>query len=783
MYAGDFAFDSELRLRPLRSWTVGQSHPKDTARLRCVLAMSAATERQQIDHNRTKSQFALLTAEFGPHFSGYIQALDSTSNLRVELRDKYSRPSAPAAPSLTPNADDVLGFGGLVMPAPFLLYDFLDSCIASSAQLHHKSRQLLVGSGLPLEKVELEPQGPLLPRLIIRFPMAIGLMISAFVFSVMALSFCHNTLSGFPCLITFDPNSGKIEFTSMMDIALVPAFYLLESGNDPRTPSTTPWLNNEPEFDSRATYNTEGDYLLELSPEINRRSLSINPHSCSHALRSKHLSVDARIGALGNTLNHILYSPPHNFVYSTDFIPDAPRSAGSLIFPEISVKGTFDREGAFALISSRVHAWNFHYTTVFLMELRNSIVQPFTYNITAILGTEKTCTETANTFAVASRTSVNDIISSYFPDCDYSTRGAPQGYTVTSLIPEPRILASPICASILFFWVQHDESRTMAIRGPCRRPFLTAVTRLSFLKGLISATVDEGCVNWNSLCWFIELNYIRGICDSVAKLLSRELNTGFEHEFTRLCVASRNWDFLPRNSCECSDEIIPCSAWPTRSQATNSSRRFFMSCFFPTVQTPREVVVLQSQLVLHSGPSVSISHECVFDGTPLCDSRVLVEYPHESVHICNLVGMLCPSRADDNGTVALTCNLWVIFVVRLYITGTMSHQDIFLVTQLWGQASYLHLQGVRSVYRSARRRELVNLLRAYAPLIHEDVVMHFTIASSDRIQLSVPRMELFDEQVVLDCQLEGTNPAQLVDTCNSTILLNFYSNWRRDFGP
>ncbi|KAJ7707104.1 hypothetical protein B0H14DRAFT_2646908 [Mycena olivaceomarginata] len=435
--------------------------------------------------------------------------------------------------------------------------------------------------------------------------MAISLMIFAFGFSVMALSFCHNTLSGFPGLITFDPNSCKIEFTSMMDIALMPAFYLSESGNDPRTPSTTPWLNNESEFDSRATvngndhrnflspevfqHNTEGDYLLELSQEINRRSLSINPRSCSHALRSKRLSVDgtsklrlahsyiqvrdaARIGALGNTLNHILYSPPHNFVYPTvDFIPDASRSTGVLmrhlelltlkphrrirncskdsndllleceqgspIFPEISVKGTFDREGAFALISSRVHAWNFHYTTVFLMELRNSIVQPFTYNITPILGTEKTCTETVKTFAVASRTAVDDIISSYFPDCNYSTRGAPQGYTVASLIPEPRILASPIRANILFFRVQHDESRTMAIRGPCRRPFLTAVAHLSFLKGLISATVDEGCVNWNPLCWLIELNYTRGICDSVAELLSRELNTGFEHEFTRLCVA------------------------------------------------------------------------------------------------------------------------------------------------------------------------------------------------------------------------------------------------------
>ncbi|KAJ7702030.1 hypothetical protein B0H14DRAFT_2648193 [Mycena olivaceomarginata] len=374
VYAGEFAFDSELRLRPLRSWTVGQSRSKDTARLRCVLAMSAATflasqhamlfiaffnEHQQIDHNRTRSQFAFLTAEFGPHCNVYIQALDSTSNLRVELRDKHSRPSAPAAQSLTPNAHNVLGFGGLVMTAPFLLYDFLDNCIASSAQLHLKSRRLLVGSGLPPEKVELKPQGPLLPRLIIRFPMAIGLMIFAFVFSVMALSFCHNTLSGFPGLITFDPNSCKVEFTSM-DIALVPAFYLLESGDDPRTPSTTPWLNNESEFDSRATvngddyrnflspevfqHNTEGDYLLELSQEINRRSLSINPRSCSHALRSKRLSVKgtsklrlahsyiqvhdaARIGALRNTLNHILYSPQHNFVYPTvDFIPDASRS-------------------------------------------------------------------------------------------------------------------------------------------------------------------------------------------------------------------------------------------------------------------------------------------------------------------------------------------------------------------------------------------------------------------------------------------------------------------------
>ncbi|KAJ7799052.1 hypothetical protein B0H14DRAFT_2617401 [Mycena olivaceomarginata] len=739
VYAGDFAFDSELRLRPLRSWTVGQSRSKDTARLRCVRAMSAATflvsqhamlfivffnEHQQIDHNRTKSQFTLLTAEFGPHFSGYIQALDSTSNLRVELRDKYSRPSAPAAPSLTPNAHDVLGFDGLLMPAPFLLYDFLDNCIASSAQLHHKSRRLLVGSRLPLEKVELEPQGPLLPPSIIGFPMAIGLMIFAFVFSVMALSFCHTTLSGFPGLIAFDPNSCKVEFTSMIDIALVPTFYLLESGDDPRTPSTTPWLNNESEFDSRATvngddhrnflspevfqHNTEGDYLLELSQEINRRSLSINPRSCSHALRSKRLSVKgtsklrlahsyiqvrdaAQIGALGNTLNHILYSPPHNFVYPTvDFIPDASRSTGVLmrhlelltlkphrrirncskdsndllleceqgspIFPEISVKGTFDREGAFALISSRVHAWNFDYTTVFLMELRNSIVQPFTYNITVILGTEKTCTETANTFAVASRTAVNDIISSHFPDCNYSTRGAPQGYTVASLIPKPRILASPIRANILFFRVQHDESRTMAIRGPCRRPFLTAVARLSFLKGLISATVDEGCVNWNPLCWLIELNYIRGICDSVAELLSRELNTGFEHEFTRLCVAPHATGIFCRR-----------------------------------------------------------------------------------IHFTFAIWWTCgaPSRADDDGTVAPACNPWVIFV-------------------LWGQASYLHLQ---------------------------DVDMHFTIASSDRIQLSVPRLELFDEQVALDCQFKGTNPAQPSDTCNSTILLNFYSNWRRDFGP
>ncbi|KAJ7701292.1 hypothetical protein B0H14DRAFT_2648481 [Mycena olivaceomarginata] len=800
VYAGGFAFDSELRLRPLRSWTFPS--------MRCYSSFSSMSINRSI-HNRTKSQFTLLTAEFGPHFSGYIQALDSTSNLRVELRDKCSRPSAPAAPSLTPNAHDLLGFDVLVMPAPFLLYDFLDNCIASSAQSHHKSRRLLVGSGLPPEKVELEPQGPLLPPSIIGFPMAIGLMIFVFVFSVMALSFCHNTLSGFPGLITFDPNSCKAECTSMIAIALVPTFYLLESGDDPRTPSTTPWLNNESEFDSRATvngddhrnfllpevfqHNTEGDYLLELSQEINRRSLSINPRSCSHALRSKRLSVKgtsklrlahsyiqvrdaAQIGALGNTLNHILYSPPHNFVYPTvDFIPDASRSTavlmrhlelltlkphrrmrncskdsndllleceqGSPIFPEISVKGTFDREGAFALISSRVHAWNFDYTTVFLMELRNSIVQPFTYNITVILGTEKTCTETANTFAVASRTAVNDIISSHFPDCNYSTRGAPQGYTVASLIPEPRILASPIRANVLFFRVQHDESRTMAIRGPCRRPFLTAVARLSFLKGLISATVDEGCVNWNPLCWLIELNYIRGICDSVAEWLSHELNTGFGHECTRLCVAPHATGIFCRG--------IHCLA---NSQSGNE---FFSPVFHAVLFSPqyKPHVKLwccrQKRLVLHSGPSVSISLECVFD---------------ESVHLCNLVDMLCPSRAGDDGTVAPACNPWVIFI-------------------LWGQTSYLHLQGVRSLYRSTCRRELVNLLCAYAPSIHEDVDMHFTIASSDRIQLSVPRLELFDEQVALDCEFKGTNPAQPSDTCNSTILLNFYSNWRRDFGP
>ncbi|KAJ7789239.1 hypothetical protein B0H14DRAFT_2627446 [Mycena olivaceomarginata] len=841
VYAGGFAFDSELRLRPLRSWTVGQSRSEDTARLRCVLAMSAPTflvsqhamlfivlfnEHQQIDHNRTMSQFALLTAEFGPHFSGYIQTLDSTSNLRVGLRDKYSQPSAPASPSLTPNTHDVLGSGGLVMPAPFLLYDFLDNCIASSAQLHHKSRRLLVGSGLPPKKVELEPQGPLLPRSIIGFPMAIGLMMFAFVFSVMALSFCHNTLSGLPGLITFDPNGCKVEFTSMMDIALAPAFYLLESGDDPRTLSTTPWLHNEAEFDSRATvngddhrnflspevfqHNTEDDYLLELSQVRNRRSLSINQYSCSHALRSKHLSVDGtsklrlahsyiqvrdatRIGALGNTLHHIMYSPPHNFVYSTvDFIPDASRSVGVLmrhlelmtlkphrrirnclkdsndllleceqgspIFPEISVKGTFDREGAFALISSRVHAWNFHYTTVFLMELRNSIVQLFTYNISAILGTEKTCTETANTFAVASDTAVKGIISSYFPDCNYSTRGAPQGYTFARLWPS---------------------------EGPRRKPFLTAVARLSFLKGLISATVDEGCVNGNPLCWFIELNYIRDICDSVAELLSRKLNAGFEHEYTRLCVAPHATGIFCRGihanaPIRSFRAVLGQFAVRQRILLSGSSCRTFSPQFKPHMKL---WCCCQNQLVLHSGPSVSISHECVFDGTPLCDSQVLVEYPHQSVHVCNLVDMLCPSRANDDGIVAPACNPWVISGVSLYIAGTTSHRDIFLVTQLWGQASYLHLQGVRSLYRSARRRELVNLLCAYVPSMHEDVVMHFTIASSDRIQLSVPRLELFDEQVALDCQFEGTNPARLSDTCNSTILLNFYSNWRRDFGP
>ncbi|KAJ7898189.1 hypothetical protein B0H14DRAFT_2557230 [Mycena olivaceomarginata] len=868
VYAGDFAFDSELRLRPLRSWTVGQSRFKDTARLRCVLAMSAATflasqyampfiaflnEHQQIDRNRTRSQFALLTAEFGPRCSGYIQALDPMSNLRIELRDKYSRPSAPAVPSLTPKAHDVLGFGGIVMPAPFLLYDFLGNCIASSAQLHHKSRRLLVGSGLPPEKVELEPQGPLLPPLIIRFPMTIALMIFASVFSVMALSFCYSMLSGFPGLITFDPNSCKVEFTSVMDIALVPAFYLLESGDDPRTPSTTQWLNNEAEFDSRATvngddhrnflspevfqHNMEGDYLLELSQERNRHSLSINQYSCSHVLRSKHLSVNgtsklrlahsyiqvrdaARIGALGNTRHHIMYSPPHNFGYSTvDFIPDAPRSVGVLmrhlelltrkshrrirnclkdsnnlfleceqgspIFPEISMKGTFDREGAFALISSRAHAWNFHYTTVFLVELRNSIVPPFTYNITAILGTEKTCSETANTFAVASGTAVNDIISNYFPDCNYSTHGAPQGYTTASLIPEPRILASPMRANILFFWVQHGESRTMAIRGPHRRPLLTAVARLSFLKGLISATVDESCVNGNPVCWFIELNYIRDICDSVAELLSRELNVGFEHEFTRLCVAPHATGIFCRGihanaPIRSFRAVLGQLAVRQRILLSGSSCRAFSPQFKPHMKL---WCCCQNQLVLHSGPSVSISHQCVFDGTPLCDSQVLVEYPHESVHVCNLVGMLCPSRVDDDGAVAPACNPWAIFVVSLHITGTMYHRDIFLVTQPWGQACYLHLQGVRSSYRSARRRELVNFLCTYTHSMHEDVVMHFTIASYDRIQLSVPRLELFDEQVDLDSQLEGTNPARLSDTCNSTILLNFYSNWRRDFRP
>ncbi|KAJ7740066.1 hypothetical protein B0H14DRAFT_2638163 [Mycena olivaceomarginata] len=709
-----------------------------------------------------------------------ISALDSTSNLRVELRDKYSRPSAPAVPSLTPKAQNVLGFGGIVMPAPFLLYDFLDNCIASSAQLHHKSRRLLVGSGLPPEKVELETQGPLLPRLIIRFPMTIAFMILASLFSVMALSFCYNMLSGFPGLITFDQNSCKVEFTSMMDIVLVPAFYLLESGDDPRTPSTTQWLNNEAEFDSRATvngddyrnflspeffqHNTEGDYLLELSQEINRCSLSINPRSCSHPLRGKHLSVKgtsklrlahsyiqvhdaARIGALRNTLNHILYSPPHNFVYPTvDFIPDASRSTGVLmrhlepltlkphrrirncskdsndllleceqgspIFPEISVQGTFDREGAFALVGSGVHAWNFHYTTVFLMELRNSIVQPFTYDITVILGTEKTCTETANTFAVASRTAVNDIISSYFPDCNSSTRGAPQGYTVASLIPEPRILASPIRANVLFFRVQRDESRTMAIRGPCRRPFLTAVACLSFLKGLISATVDEGCVNWNPLCWLIELNYIRGMCDSIAELLSRELNTGFEHEFTRLCVAPHATGIFCRGihvnaPIRSFRAVLGQLAVRQRILLSSFSCRAFSPQYKPHVKL---WCCRQKRLGLHSGPSISISLECVFD---------------ESVHVCNLVDMLCSSRADDDGTVAPACNPWVTFV-------------------LWGQASYLHLPGVRSLYRN--------------------VDMHFTIASSDRIQLSVPRLELFDEQVALDCQFKGTDTAQPSDT-------------------
>ncbi|KAJ7663058.1 hypothetical protein B0H14DRAFT_2658801, partial [Mycena olivaceomarginata] len=666
VYAGDFAFDSELRLRPLRSWTVGQSPFKDTARLRCVLAMSAAT---------------FLASH------GYIQALDPTSNLRVELRDKYSRPSAPAVPSLTPKAHDVLGFGGIVMPAPFLLYDFLGNCIASSAQLHHKSRRLLIPDDDCLDDFRVCILGN-------------------------GAQFLVQHAFGLPGLDHFDPNSCKVEFTSVMDIALVSAFYLLESGDDPRTPSTTQWLNDEAEFDSRATVNgddhrnflspevfqnnMEGDYLLELSQERNWHSLSINRYSCSHVLRSKHLSVDgtsklrlahsyiqvrdaARIGALGNTRHHIMYSPPHNFVYSTvDFIPNASRSVGVLmrhlelltrkphrrirnclkdsnnlfleceqgspIFPEISMKGTFDREGAFALIGSRVHAWNFHYTTVFLMELRISIVQPFTYNITAILGTEKTCTETANTFAVASGTAENDIISSYFSDCNHSTHGAPQGYTVASLIPEPRILASPIRANVLFFWVQHDESRTMAIRGPRRRPFLTAVARLSFLKGLISATVDEGCVNWNPLCWFIELNYIRGICDSVAEWLSRELNTGFEHVFTRLCVAPHATGIFCRGihanaPIRSSRAVLGQLAVRQRILLSGSSCRAFSPQFKPHVKL---WCCCQNQLVLHSGPSVSISHECVFDGTPLCASQVLVEYPHESVHVRNLVGMLYP---------------------------------------------------------------------------------------------------------------------------------------------